>query len=149
VCVCVCVCMGLCVASCGQVNKTINGARFLAGFANDSRPLHVVHVYGSPYQMGLAMGQLMRQEIRSLVPQIFTWAESQIAPFVKFLPDWLQAIVEKLGVVGLLDVTFALTKPYQDAYFEQELQGLADGSGMDLKTLQQVSMFPEVCGVVC
>lgn len=131
------------------VNTTVNGQRYIAGFANDSQPLNIVHVYGTAYEMGFAAGQLMKAEITALIPEMFEWVYAMIGKYIKFLPAWLQTIIETDGVGALLDITWDLTSPYQPAYFLQELNGLADASGVSLSLLKRLSMFPEATSMAC
>ena len=55
------------------MNQTANGLRFQAGFYNDSTPVTVLHLYGTPYEMGLAQGTLMKQEIASMMEITLPW----------------------------------------------------------------------------
>ena len=44
----------------------------------------------------------------------------------------------------LLDLTANMTAPYTPKYYYDELQGMADASGVAYQQLLRVSMFPEV-----
>jgi isopenicillin-N N-acyltransferase like protein len=58
------------------VNSTSNGKLFL--MKDVSPPLSVVHVYGQPYDMGFAQGQLIGPQIRALVPQFYQYVYDQV-----------------------------------------------------------------------
>lgn len=38
----------------------------------------MLHLYGTDYEMGVAYGQLMKDEINTLVPEFYQYAYSQI-----------------------------------------------------------------------
>ena len=50
------------------MNSTTNGKYFVQNSV--SPPLAIVHVYGSPYEMGFAQGSLMKEQINILVPAV-------------------------------------------------------------------------------
>ena len=43
----------------------------------------VLHVYGTSYQMGVAYGTLMRDEITKLVPQVYEYMDNQIGAWLR------------------------------------------------------------------
>ena len=57
----------------------------------------VLHVYGTPYQMGLAYGQLMNKEINEIVPDFFNYFYSQIGA-------QLLTVCAKYGVISWDDI---------------------------------------------
>lgn len=102
------------------VKAVEHGKLFLAG--NVEPPIRVVHVSGTPYEMGYAHGKLLREEILMLVPQVVQYMEKQIQPYVAFLPEWLQQIIEELGIEAALDATYALTWRYISNEWKDEIQ---------------------------
>ena len=52
------------------VNTTQYGKYFIQNSV--SPPLAVVHVYGTPYQMGYAQGELMKDQMNKLIPEVRT-----------------------------------------------------------------------------
>jgi len=46
-----------------------------------------------------------------------------------------------------LEKTTNVTQEFTPPYFDQELQGLADASGLDFKTLQNIHMLGELTKV--
>ncbi len=107
----------------------------------------MVHVYGSPYSMGLAQGKLLKEQINKIIPAFFQHVEQEVENEITFLPKDLQQLVAKYGLDGALDVTYDLTKSYIPKYFLEELQGLADGADVDYKLLRRVHMLPELVKV--
>jgi len=49
--------------------------------------------------------------------------------------------IAKLGIDGALDKTVNITAPYTADYFNTELMGLADASGVDFKMIQRIHML--------
>ncbi|RLD79338.1 MAG: hypothetical protein DRJ10_08975 [Bacteroidetes bacterium] len=101
----------------------------VAGHGEDQ--IHVLTVWGTPYEMGKAQGILFKKEI-----------------------EHLQNILEKmLGAGGqsveLLDALFEQAKPYISDYFIEEMQGLADGSGLSLQSIIRINLLGEAAEFHC
>jgi hypothetical protein len=92
----------------------------------------VVVVRGTPYEMGRQLGQVLRKEIGQFVPAA-----------VKGLASELKVSVEDLGEVWARSAAFA------DDRIEQELAGLADGSGLPLAQLQAAHAIPLLMPYSC
>ncbi|EGG23749.1 acid ceramidase-like protein [Cavenderia fasciculata] len=133
------------------VAEVANGKLFVTGPENNT--VNVIHVYGTPYQMGYAHGQLLAPKIQKMIPLFFQYGELSIAQFVeKFsdrIPKVLLEIIEKLGLEAALDYIIEETRPFTPPYFYEELKGLADGSGVSYTLLLQVHMFPELTKAAC
>jgi len=85
----------------------------------------LVIVRGTPYEMGRQLGVAIRTEIQT------------------FLPPALEGICRKLGMdQEQLREVWSRTAAYGDDRVEQELAGLADGSGIPLRTLQAMHAVP-------
>ena len=94
-----------------------SGHRTVIGNGGIEYPVAVVR--GTPYQMGYHLGQLTRQEIH------------------QFVPPALAAIAKELGVsTEFLTEVWSRSASYTDDRVEQEMVGLADGSGLPLATFQ-------------
>ncbi len=107
-----------------------SGHRTLVG-KGDSR-LPVVVVRGTPYEMGFHLGRLTRDEIRQFVPT----AVAGIAAEMKLTVDDLREV-------------WSRSAAFADDRLEQELAGLADGSGAPLATLQALHAAPLVMPYSC
>jgi isopenicillin-N N-acyltransferase like protein len=111
-------------------------ARCGGGFLEEVGGARVLHVKGTPYEMGFQQGSLLRNDIRSLV---------------RFLLDVKakEATVEVAGV-KLLDPRrviagiVATQKKYYPPRFADELRGVADGSGVDLAEIHVANFIPEL-----
>ncbi len=94
-----------------------SGHRTVIGNGEIQYPVAVVR--GTPYQMGYHLGLLTRQEIH------------------QFVPPALAAIAKELGVsTEFLTEVWSRSASYTDDRVEQEMVGLADGSGLPLATFQ-------------
>ncbi len=92
----------------------------------------MVVVRGTPYEMGLHLGRAMKKEIQ------------------QFLPLALEGIQKELGVdQSTLVEVWSRSAAFADDRVEQELAGLADGSGLPLKTLQAVHAVPLLMPYSC
>jgi len=114
-----------------------------------SPPLNIIHLWGSPYEMGFAHGSLMKKEIQQMYEFMYDWIDAQMQPYIDSLPEWLQKILEEIGIEGALEATYLLTRPYIPDHWLEELQGLADGAGVSFSTVIQVHMFPELIQAQC
>ena len=92
----------------------------------------VVVVSGTPHQMGWHLGQLMREEIHLIAP-------AAVAGFKKEL-----RVTDET-----LDLAWATTAGYSDARVQQQLVGLAEGSGLPVRLLQHVHCLPLLMPYSC
>lgn len=108
------------------------GAGYRFTVTNGVARVPVVVVGGTPYQMGWRFGRLSREEIRTFVPAV-------VAGFR-----------QKLGVSeDELDRAWALTSGHTDPRVLQEIVGVADGSGVPVRTLQHAHTLPLLMPYSC
>lgn len=119
-----------------------NGKAFLAGPTGSQ--FWVVHVYGTPYEMGYAHGQMFAVEAREMIARTWAYFESQVGDAIAGLPTWLSQDIIDFGLSVALDATYEFTKNYTGQYFFDELQGLADGAGADYQTILRIHMIGEL-----
>lgn len=107
-----------------------SGIRSTIGTGDTTVPLVVVR--GTPYEMGYHLGQAMKTEI------------------TRFVPAVLDGITKQLGVeqATLVEV-WSRSAAYADDRVEQELAGLADGSGLSLHSLQAAHAVPLLMPYSC
>jgi hypothetical protein len=106
------------------------GHRFL--ITNGIAKVPVVVVRGTPYQMGWHLGRLMQDEIQHLVP-------ASVAGFKK-----------ELGVTDeTLDQAWATMAGYTDLRVQQQIAGLAEGSGQPVRLLQHIHCLPLLMPYSC
>ncbi|MFN5103542.1 MAG: hypothetical protein ACK5GJ_12180 [Planctomycetota bacterium] len=100
-----------------------SGHRIIVREQDAQFPLAVVR--GTPYEMGHHLGRLFAKEIQT------------------FVPAALEGISQELKLPpGTLNEVWSRTSSYGDDRLEQELAGLADGSGCPLSTLQALHAVP-------
>jgi len=67
------------------INSIPNGKHFVVGEGYDK--INIVHVYGTtPYDMGYALGKLMSEDFKKLVPEYFAYLDNHIETIIKILP---------------------------------------------------------------
>ena len=71
------------------VGSVPNGKMYTAQ-AQEGNNITVVHLYGTPYEWGLAQGQLLKSSFVTMIPAFYQYLDSQIAPEIKNLPKWIQ-----------------------------------------------------------
>lgn len=130
------------------VRNTTRGKRYLAGGNSDDH-IHLIHVYGKPYDWGRAVGELMKEELNIMVPQYFSYLEAMIQEYLKHIPHFLAEIIAKYGLHFALDLNYEITKKYTPERYDQELHGLADGSGIDVKQFRRLNLLPELIKAAC
>lgn len=108
------------------------GYRTSLGTAPDDFP--VVVVTGTPYEMGVSEGMLLKQEIQGFAPMFLQGA---------------QAVGGAEMSSTNLDQSWATMEPFMSARFKEELRGLADGSGVPLVVLKRVHMIPVISEYSC
>jgi hypothetical protein len=121
------------------VKSAKNAMVFEAGPANNRFP--VVHVWGTPYEMGYAQGTIRKKEIIQFVTQTWTYLTSSLVQALSGdrLPEWLKEMIVNKGMERALDWTRSTTEAYTpEAYFD-EVRGLADATGLDYDLLYRYS----------
>ncbi len=91
---------------------------------------YILLLQGTHYEIGFAYGKLLAEPIAKSVEGVL-----QIA----------QATDQKHNVQGsTLETIYQATNKYIPQKYKDELQGLADGSGVELHKLELVNVFPEM-----
>ena len=118
-----------CVAAC---HAWAEGYRVTLGTAPDCFP--VVVVTGTPKEMGLALGALMRPEIQTFAPRFLEMAQQEEGG--------------KLSATNL-DKAWESMEPFMGPQFVEEMEGLAEGAGLPLQLLKRVHMIPAISEYSC
>lgn len=124
------------------IKSVPNGKLYSAGAAGFE--FNVAHLWGTPYDMGYAHGQLFGDIATNVSNAVWAYFEEQVTSNLTFLPAWLADIIANYGLEVALDVIADLTAPSTPAHFLQELQGLADATGVDYKRLLRISLIGEL-----
>jgi hypothetical protein len=106
-----------------NVKEVKNGRLETVGQGDDA--IQIVHVWGTPYEMGYAHGELLKKEINNQL-------------------DITNAMLKEVGGdPSILDKVWESVKPHVSAYFVEELKGLSDATGIELQTLIRSNMIGE------
>lgn len=111
-------------------DRGLTGSRIMVEQHGTAFPLVVVG--GTPYEMGRQLGQLMQKEMAQFVPAALAGVTQE-----------LKVSQETMCEVWSRSAAFA------DDRVEQELAGLADGSGLPLATLQAFHAGPLLMPYSC
>ncbi len=104
------------------IKETDNAILQKVGEGDDT--IQILHVWGSPREMGKAAGTLLKDEIHDFVGLVMQRMMSEIE-----------------GGEELLDKVYQHAKPYIPEEIEEELHGMAEGSGIDFQTLMRVNLI--------
>lgn len=137
-------------------DPTGNGAGLLYNMTvpmvggNSSQSYPVLHVWGTPYQQGLAQGVLLAKQIASFLPATWAYIESQpIEVLEKYTPAWFAEMVVNDGLDAALDFTYELQKDFSPEYVFEEMEGIANGSGMPYLLIRRIMMLPDLTKGAC
>lgn len=90
-----------------------------------------------------------------MVRDFFGWASDFIANNVTqigMLPKWLRHDIGQTGVAlakKLLDLNYIITKKYTPKRWDDEMKGIAKGSGIPVKTWRRINLIPELLKASC
>jgi len=119
-------------AATALTSRDPGGAGHRITLTNGVARVPVIVVRGTPYQMGWQLGRLMRDEIQQLAPAV-------VAGFK-----------QELKVTDeTLDLAWATTAGYTDARVQQQLVGLAEGSGQPVRLIQHIHCLPLLMPYSC
>ncbi len=102
------------------------------GALYNMRGQKVLVLKGNHYEMGYQQGKLLTDEVRQLVTTVL------MTTFV------VQTARTGEVLEGSLAEAYRRTVPYIDERYQQEMRGLADGSGVKLAEIQLANIFPEL-----
>lgn len=111
-------------------DRGLHGARTVIGKGATAVPLVVVR--GTPYEMGRQLGQLMQPEMAQFVPAALAGVKQEL----------------KVSQEAMCEV-WARSAAFADDRVEQEMAGLADGSGVPLASLQAFHAAPLLMPYSC
>ncbi len=120
-------------------SKTV--ARCGQGFLEESEGRRVLHVQGTPYEMGFQHGTLLKKDIRELVRFLF---DVKAKEFSEHLQVNLGGIGIQPDAKTIIQTITLLQKPHVPARFYEEMQGVADGSGVSYNEIVLANFIPEL-----
>jgi isopenicillin-N N-acyltransferase like protein len=92
----------------------------------------VLHLWGTPYEMGFAHGRLAREEVRFIVGPVLA----------------MMALGGKWSMADL-DEAWAKAEPFIPTEYVDELHGLADGAEVPFKSVCRMHIVPELSEFHC
>ena len=111
-------------------------AREGKGYLERRGGLLVLHVKGSPYEMGYQHGKLLRSHVRALMRVLLDEFAGQTFKLSSSGPE--------VRVREFLRVLFQAQRPFYRKRFIQEMKGLADGAGIPLQRVFVANHLPEL-----
>ncbi|MGC9317080.1 MAG: C45 family autoproteolytic acyltransferase/hydrolase [Armatimonadota bacterium] len=112
-----------------QATTEITGELTSIGEGEDE--IAVLHLWGTPYEMGYAHGSLCQEQVRGFY-------------------DRLLGAAEQFGAsMTTIDMAWAQMQPHVPERYLQEMQGLADGAGVDLKMVHRAHAVPDLSEFHC
>ena len=85
---------------------------------------------GSPYQMGLAHGTLLRDDVKAMVHTVLNVARAA------------DAVQNEDFFAGTIEQAYRRIEPFIPQRYQDELRGLADGAGLAVTDVQLANVFP-------
>jgi len=113
------------VARCGQ------------GFLEEVDGYRVLHLKGTPYEMGYHQGALLKDDIKELVHFLFDVKAKELK--IKVAGKEVQP-----NAKALIAAIAAGQKKFVPARFYEELRGMADGAGMSVEDVTVANFIPEM-----
>lgn len=117
----------------------------------DDATIPVLHLWGTPYEKGYAHGSIMKEQLSTFFPLVWGYAEKRIEKYlakVNITGPFAQQIADWLLDTGL-DLERTFTQQYTGQYFLQEMQGLSDATGIDVKMIYRVHLLGELTKGTC
>lgn len=121
-------------ASAWAETKTI--ARCGQGFLEEVDGYRVLHLKGTPYEMGFQQGSLLKEDIKELVHFLFEVKAREL----KVEVGGVNLLNPKKVITGIA----ATQKKFVPERFYQEMQGVADGAGMNVQDVIVANFIPEM-----
>ncbi len=120
--------------SCSEEKKNtkFEGKVFTTGQGADE--VKVAVVKGTPYEMGFQLGTILKEDINSSLTYFLKAAQHE-AP--ELLSD------------DQLDMAWDTNSPYIDNRVKEEMKGIAEGSGIDIKLFQRSHIIPLITPYSC
>jgi hypothetical protein len=132
------------------VRSVKNGKKYLGGSGNDT--FHVLHLYSetdSLYDMGFALGQLMKDEVSDMFTKIEPWLVQLLENAVPWLPQEIADIVVEYGAPVALDFVYDLVYKHIPQKYIEEWEGMAAGANCSIEQIKRVAIFPQVSKAAC
>ena len=90
----------------------------------------VLYLKGMPYDLGYIHGSTLKEEVKALYDLLLIAASKYASPY-------------------LLDIAYQQLEGYIPQDYKDEMQGLADGAGIDVKLVHRVHAIPDLSEMDC
>jgi len=128
------------------VSSIANAHLYTVGEGDDTIP--VLHLYGTPYEMGLAQGTIIKDRVSAFFNDVKQYVLDQVEEAINGSVPWFPAKlaqqIAEYGIDFVLDLEIDATVKFTGEYFLQELQGLSDATGVDFKDLERLHLLGEL-----
>jgi len=115
----------------------------------------IVHVYGTPEQMGYAQG-LLRPDAKDFIEAVYQYLDdaayesvNETGHYPPWMPEWFFDDICNLGIDAALQAEVDLTINYTSQYFLDELRGLSASCGVSEQKLEWVHLIGELTKGSC
>lgn len=117
-------------------------ARCGAGFLEEVDGYKVLHVKGTPYEMGFQQGALLKADIQELVRFLFDVKAKEFSKDLKFDLGPLGAV--EPDARAIIKLITGIQKRHVPARFFEEMRGLSEGSGVPYDDVVAANFIPEL-----
>jgi hypothetical protein len=117
------------------VKSVKNAMLFEAGPPNATFP--VVHLWGTPYEVGFAQGELIGPMIKDFVYKTWGYLSKEMLEELDSLdiPEFAKKLIVQKGLDRALDWTRDTTAAFTPQAYYDEVRGIADATGIDYDLL--------------
>ena len=120
---------------------------------NDTNNVTIVHVFGTPYEMGLAQGRLLQDEAHAFFDEVVDYyleeVDDDFGKYLFFLPKWARKGALHFLLMRVLDLQHLATRFYTPKYFYEEMRGIAKGANLPYHLVRNMNMIPELVQMTC
>ncbi len=112
----------------------------------------VAVIRGTPKEQGMAFGQLTAEELKYDIEGVLELCRQKVLHYGEGLPTFIQNFLlwlVKPLMRFALNLTWLFTRNYTPQRYFEELQGMAEGSGIEYMELVRMNMFPELIKAAC
>lgn len=107
-----------------------------------STTIKLLHAYGNMYQMGLAHGALLKEELHQFMSELWLYLEKEVEEALpKKIPLFLKKDASNFALGTVLDLNYEITLPFTNKKYYEEMRGIADASGVDFKYFRRLHMI--------
>jgi hypothetical protein len=126
----------LLTASAHSETKTV--ARCGQGFLDEVDGYKVLHLKGTPYEMGYQHGALLRDDIRELVRFLFDVKAKELQV------DLVPGLTVKPDPKAIIGTIMKIQEEFIPGRYFEEMRGVADGSGVPYDDITRANFIPEL-----